>query len=118
MHPKRFSGGLLASISRRSPPRVSIIDVVIAVTRKTHCDAAQDFRFLLIQYTEVGTNCSNLRGSFRAVLRGFRAELRGVHAGLRFFFVLGSAISVLGVVVSVLSFSCLTRLRRFALKLS
>ena len=48
--------------TNESPPRISIIDVVIAVTRKTHCDAAQDFRFLLIQYTEVGTNCSNLRG--------------------------------------------------------
>ena len=48
--------------TNESPPRISIIDVVIAVTGKTHHDAAQDFRRLLIQYTAVGTNCSNLKG--------------------------------------------------------
>ena len=40
------------------PPRISIIDVAIAVMGKTQHDAAQDFRRLSDQYPEVGTNCS------------------------------------------------------------
>ena len=32
------------------PPRISIIDVAVAVTGKIHHDAAQDFRRLLYQY--------------------------------------------------------------------
>ena len=43
------------------PPRISVIDVSIAVTGKTHHDAAQDFRRLLTQYPEVGTNCSHFK---------------------------------------------------------
>ena len=44
-----------------TPPRVSVIDVIMAITRKTHHDAAQDFRRLSDQYPEVGTNCSHLK---------------------------------------------------------
>jgi hypothetical protein len=40
------------------PPRISIIDVAIAVMGKTQHDAAQDFRRLSDQYPEVGPNCS------------------------------------------------------------
>ena len=46
--------------TNETPPRISIIDVAIAVTGKTHHDAAQDYRRLLNQYPEVGTNCSHL----------------------------------------------------------
>ena len=41
-----------------NPPRISVIDVAIAVTGKTQHDAAQDFRRLSDQYPKVGTNCS------------------------------------------------------------
>ena len=44
-----------------TPPRILVIDVAIAVTRKSHHDTAQDFRRLLTQYPEVGTNCSHLK---------------------------------------------------------
>ena len=44
-----------------NPSRISIIVVAIAVTGKTHHDAAQDFRRLSDQYPEVGTNCSLLK---------------------------------------------------------
>ena len=47
--------------TNESPPRISVIDVAIAVTGKTHHDAAQDVRRLLTQYPEVGTNCSHLK---------------------------------------------------------
>ena len=47
--------------TNETPPRISIIDVAIAVTGKTHHDAAQDYRRLLNQYPEVGTNCSHLK---------------------------------------------------------
>ena len=47
--------------TNETPPRISIIDVAIAVTGKTHHDAAQDFRRLFNQYPEVGTNCSHLK---------------------------------------------------------
>ena len=41
-----------------TPPRVSTIAAVIAVTGKSHHHAAQDFRWLSDQYPEVGTSCS------------------------------------------------------------
>lgn len=47
--------------TNETPPRISIIDVAIAVTGKTQHDAAQDFRRLSDQYPEVGTNCSHLK---------------------------------------------------------
>ena len=47
--------------TNETPPRISIIDVAIAVTGKTHHDAAQDYRRLLNQYPEVGTNRSHLK---------------------------------------------------------
>ena len=47
--------------TNETPPRISIIDVATAVTGKTHHDAAQDYRRLLNQYPEVGSNCSNLK---------------------------------------------------------
>ena len=59
-------------------PRISIIDVMIAVSGKSHHDAAQDFRRLLTQYPEVGTNCSH----FRFAGRGHRdtpvTDARGI----------------------------------------
>ena len=33
----------------------------VATTRKTHHDAAQDFRRVLDQYPKVGTNCSHFK---------------------------------------------------------
>ena len=47
--------------TNETPPRISIIDVAIAVTGKTHHDAAQDYRRLLNQYPEVGTNWFHLK---------------------------------------------------------
>ena len=44
--------------TNETPPRISIIDVAIAVTGKTRHDAAQDYRRLMNQYPEVGTNCT------------------------------------------------------------
>ena len=44
-----------------SPSRVSVIDVAIALTGKSHHDAAQDYRRILEQFPEVGTNCSHFR---------------------------------------------------------
>ena len=44
-----------------SPSRVSVIDVAIALTGKSHHDAAQDYRLILEQFPEVGTNYSHFR---------------------------------------------------------
>jgi len=43
--------------TNETPPRISIIDVAIAVTGKTHHYAAQDYRRLLNQYPELGHHC-------------------------------------------------------------
>ena len=47
--------------TNETPPRISIIDVAIAVTGKIHHDAAQDYRRLLNQYPDVGPNCFHLK---------------------------------------------------------
>ena len=59
----RFPGRGTVQIRKtnETPPRISIIDVAIAVTGKTHHDAAQDYRRLLNQYPEVGTNWFHLK---------------------------------------------------------
>ena len=59
----RFLGRGTVQIRKtnETPPRISIIDVAIAVTGKTHHDAAQDYRRLLNQYPEVGTNWFHLK---------------------------------------------------------
>ena len=44
-----------------TPPRISVIDVAIALTGKSHHDAAQYFRRISEQYPEVGTTCSHFR---------------------------------------------------------
>ena len=44
-----------------TPPRVSIIDVVMAVTGGSQHDAARSLRRLSDQYPEVGPNWSHLR---------------------------------------------------------
>ena len=43
------------------PPRISAIDIAIVLTGKSHHDAAQDFRRIVEQYPEVGTNFSHFR---------------------------------------------------------
>ncbi len=47
--------------THENPPRISVIDVAIAITGKSHHDATQDFRRIMEQYPEVGTNCSHFR---------------------------------------------------------
>ena len=47
--------------TEESPPRISVIDVAIALTGKSPHDAAQDYRRMLEQYPEVGANCSHFR---------------------------------------------------------
>ena len=60
------------------PPRISIIDVAIAVMGKTQHDAAQDFRRLSDQYPEVGTNCSLYKFKGRRQRDTPVSDLRGV----------------------------------------
>jgi hypothetical protein len=47
--------------TEESPPRISVIDVAIALTGKSPHDAAQDYRRMLEQYPEVGATCSHFR---------------------------------------------------------
>ena len=64
--------------TNETPPRISIIDVAIAVTGKTHHDAAQDYRRLLNQYPEVGTNCSHLKFPGRGQRDTPVVDVRGI----------------------------------------
>ncbi len=41
-----------------NPPRISVVDVAIAITGKSQHDAAQDFRRISDHHPEVITNCS------------------------------------------------------------
>ena len=43
------------------PPRVSVIDVTMAITRKDRCQEAKDFRRTIGSYPEVKANCPNLK---------------------------------------------------------
>ena len=61
-----------------NPPRISIIDVAIAVTGKTHHDAAQDFRRLSDQYPKVGTNCSLYKFKGRRQRETPVTDVRGI----------------------------------------
>ena len=47
--------------TEETPPRISVIDVAIALSGKSPHDAAQDYRRMLEQYPEVGANCSHFR---------------------------------------------------------
>ena len=60
------------------PPRVSIVDVAMAVTGKPQHDAAQDFRRLSTQYPEVGANCSHDRFPGRGQRDTPVADVRGI----------------------------------------
>ena len=60
------------------PPRVSIVDVAMAVTGKPQHDAAQDFRRLSTQYPEVGANCSHYRFPGRGQRDTPVADARGI----------------------------------------
>ena len=60
------------------PPRVSIVDVAMAVTGKPQHDAAQDFRRLSTQYTEVGATCSHYRFPGRGQRDTPVADVRGI----------------------------------------
>ena len=59
------------------PPRISAIDIAIVLTGKSHHDAAQDFRRIVEQYPEVGTNCSHFRFKGRGQRGTPIAAIRG-----------------------------------------
>ena len=44
-----------------TPSRISVIDVVASIAHKNQHDAGQDFRRVLEQYPDVGTNCSYVK---------------------------------------------------------
>ena len=64
--------------TNETPPRISIIDVAIAVTGKTHHDAAQDYPRLLNQYPEVGTNWFHLKFPGRGQRDTPVVDVRGI----------------------------------------
>ena len=59
------------------PPRISAIDIAIVLTGKSHHDAAQDFRRIVEQYPEVGTNFSHFRFKGRGQRDTPIATIRG-----------------------------------------
>ena len=71
-------GTVQIRMTNETPPRISIIDVATAITGKTHHDAAQDYRRLLNQYPEVGTNCSNLKFPGRGQRDTPVVDVRGI----------------------------------------
>ena len=60
---RRSRGAKSSRFARRMSrhPASPLIDVAIALTGKSHHDAAQDYRLILEQFPEVGANCSHFR---------------------------------------------------------
>ena len=66
-------------ITDETPPRVSVVDVISAITRKSANEAAEQLRRLIERYPDVKANCFDVKfpkGKYeKRVKRGGRREI-------------------------------------------